>query len=328
MKAAYGLGSFRFEIRDVPTPKPTEGQALIRVKACAICGSDKHEHGQPKVADRLSGHEVSGIVEEVVGPDADAQPGDAVALAPLWFCGECKYCAAGRTSSCLRPGGVIGYGKGGGFAEYIVAPVRTLCPKPAALSFREAALTEPLAVAVRGVNMIDVAAHDCIVFGAGAIGLMLAQVLRARGADQVFIVDIDEQHLALARELGPFITIQANGASQWEQLSQGDVRVAFDAVGHAPAVTQKAVEVVKPGGSCVLIGAQDPDVLKATGFERKNVSLLFSVGVHMSEMQEASRLMETGAVDVKPLLTGAFPLDRIADAFEAARKGIKVIVEP
>ena len=328
MKAAYGLGSLRFEIRDTPMPEPTEGQALIEVKACAICGSDKHEHGQAKVADRISGHEISGGVQEVVGAQTDVRPGDEVALAPLWFCGECKYCAAGRTSSCLRPEGVIGYGKGGGFAEHIVAPVRTLCPKPASVSFREAALTEPLAVALRAASLLDVAAHDCIVFGAGAIGLMLAQVLKVRGAGQVYVVDILEEHLALVRALGDFSTIQANDAAEWAKLDRGDVRVAFDAVGRAPAVTQKAVDVVKRGGACVLIGAQDPDVLKATGFERKNVSLLFSVGVHMSEMREASQLMETGRVDVKPLLSGAYPLDRIAEAFEAAQRGIKVIVEP
>ncbi len=328
MRAAYGLGSYRFELRDVPVPKPTEGQALIRVKACAICGSDKHEQGQSKVADRISGHEISGIVEEIAGPEAGLQPGEQVAVAPLWYCGECKYCALGRTSLCLKPSGVIGYGKSGGFAEYMVAPTRTLCTKPETISFHEAALTEPLAVAVRGVSLVDVSGHDCIVFGAGAIGLMLAQVLEVRGANQIYIVDIDEQHLALARELGQFSTIQANDTDQWEQLEKGDVRVGFDAVGRAPSVTQKAVEVVNRGGSCVLIGTQDPDVLKATGFERKNVSLLFSVGVHMSEMTEANRLMEEGKVDVKPLFSGVFSLDQIEEAFEAARKGIKVILEP
>lgn len=328
MRAAYGLGSLRFELREIAVPEPTEGQALVRVKACAICGSDKHEHSQAEVADRVSGHEISGVVERVAGTATDLEPGDEVCLAPLWFCGKCKYCAVGRTSSCISPEGVIGYTMPGGFAEYTTAPVRTMCPKPSGISFEQAALTEPLAVAVRAVSILDVAAHDCLVFGAGAIGLMLAQVLKTRGAGQIFLTDIDEGHLELANQLGDFVTLQSDDPAQWRKLEAADIRIAFDAVGNVPAITQRAVERVKPGGACVLIGAQDPDVLAATDFAHKRISLLFSEGVHMSEMDEASRLMQTGEVDLGPLLSGTYPLERIEDAFEAARSGVKVIVEP
>lgn len=301
---------------------------MIRVKACGICGSDKGEHGRERVADRISGHEVSGVVESAgVGVSPEIEEGTEVTLAPLWHCGGCRYCMAGRTSFCLNPTGVLGYGRGGGFADYVTAPAQTIIRKPADISFHAAAMTEPLAVAVRGVSLVDVTGHECVVFGAGTIGLLLAQVLRAKNARTISVVDIDEAHLEVARAMG-FKTVHSSDDAQWSTLAESSPRVAFDAVGKVPDVTRKVVEVVAPGGSCVLIGQQDPDVLRESGFEKKNVSLLYSTGVHLFELEESLRLMRTGDVDVGPLITGVYPLEEIDAAFEAARAGIKVMIEP
>ena len=328
MRAAFGLGSCGFELREVPKPVPENGQARIRVEACGICGSDKNEHRKETVAQRISGHEVSGIVEEIAGPEAcGVSLGSRVSLSPLWHCGACRHCQSGRTSFCLNPGGVLGYGKGGGFAEEVAVPVRTMIPIPDGLSPHQTCMTEPLAVAVRAAGLVDVGGQNCTVFGAGTIGLLLGQVLRVRGAHRVWVVDIDTDHLAIAEALG-LTPVQAQNEDIWAELAEDPPGVVFDAVGHVPSIAQKALGLVARDGACVFIGPQDPNAVKASGFERKKISLLYSVGVHISEMAEAVRLMADGQVDVGPLQTGTYPLDQIESAFQAARKGIKVILEP
>ena len=327
MKAAFCTGSGKFEIRDVPRPTPREGEALLRVKACGICGSDKREFSSPSVKDRISGHEVSGVVEQADG-SGSIGVGDDVVVDPLCFCGECKYCRLGRTSFCKQLKGVVGYGVGGGFAEYLCAPFTSLCPKPSQIDFAEASMTEPLGVAVRGAAQTDPTGHDCIVFGAGAIGSMLAQVLALRGASRVYVVDIHDTHLAAARQLGDFTTVNARRDADWEAVREADIRVAYDVVGKSTDVLTKAVAVLQRGGALVLIGVQEPGGLRMEDTEAKGLSVIRSAGVHITEMREATDLLGSGQVKVQPLITGRFPLDRIEEAFEASLTGIKVVVEP
>jgi len=327
VKAAFCIGSGKFEIRDVPAPQPRKGQALVRVKACGICGGDKRALAAESVPERISGHELSGVVEQV-SSDGGFAVGDEVAVDPVCFCGECKYCRAGRTSLCQNRDGVIGYGAGGGFAEYVCVPVRSLCPKPSAIDFAEASMIEPLGVALRGAGQRDVTTFDCIVFGAGAIGAMLAQVLKLRGADRVYIVDIRESHLDAARQLGDFVTVNARDESPWDALEDADIRAAYDVVGKSSDVLDRAVSLLRPTGALIQIGAHTPGALRMDVLDKKNLTLIRSAGVDIGEIREAADLLGSGQVRVGPLITDRFPLERIEDAFAASLDGIKVVVEP
>lgn len=325
MKAAFCTGPGSFEIRDVPAPEPGAGEALIRVKACGICGSDKRTVNKP--SEKISGHEVSGVVEQVEAA-GEIAVGQEVVVDPMITCGECRYCVVGRTFSCLNRRGAIGYGAGGGFSEYVCAPLHCLHRKPANISFAEAAVAEPLAVAVGASQLRDVRAHDCIVFGAGAIGNLLAQVLKVRGARTVFLADINESHLDVARQLGDFVTINAADESAWEAVGDIHPHLAYDVVGGAPDVTARAMAMLPFTGALVQIGAPAPGALDLSTIEGKRLSVIWTQGVSVTEMREAVRLMESGEVKIAPLITGRFPLVRIEDAFAAAMTGIKVIVEP
>ena len=327
MRAAFCVGSGRFEVRDVPRPEPKDDEALIRIRACGICGSDKRALAGEKASANIPGHELSGVVDQVAAGLGVAE-GQEVVADPILFCGECKYCAAERTFFCTQRGGVIGYGAGGGFAEYVAAPVRCLHPKPGNIGFAEASLVEPLAVAVGAVRLRDVAAHDCIVFGAGAIGTMLAQVLKARAADQVYVVDIDESHLEIARQLGDFVTINAENASAWDAIGAMAPKMAYDVVGSSHVVTAKALDLLPANGTLVLIGPPPEGALDIEPIEKKTLSVIRTQGVSIAEMREAVRLLAGGDVSVGPLVTGRFPLERIEDAFQASLTGIKVVVEP
>ena len=327
MKAAFSVGSGKFEVRDVAAPQPREGEALVRVKACGICGSDKSGLAKATVRETISGHELSGVVEGVDSTDAIAV-GQEVIVDPIIPCGECKYCRAERTFLCTHRQGVIGYGVGGGFAECVCVPPRCLYPKPGNIDFAEASMAEPLAVAVGAAHSRSIAALDCVVFGAGAIGTMLAQVLKARGADNVFVVDIDQGHLDVARQLGDFIAINAADGSAWDAIGDAAPKVAYDVVGHSDAVVARALDVLAPQGALVCIGMPNEGALKMDIIEKKALSVIRTEGVSIAEMREAVSLLASGEVNVKPLVTGRFALERIEEAFQASLSGIKVVVEP
>ena len=327
MKAAFCVGAGKFEIRDVPMPEPAKEEALIRIKACGICGSDKRALASGRASSNIPGHELSGVVERVDSTLGVAKDQEVVAD-PIIPCGECKYCTAERTFFCTQRRGVIGYGAGGGFAEYVAVPVRCLYPKPANIDFAEASLAEPLAVAVGAAHLRDATAHDCVVFGAGAIGTMLALVLKAEGAGHVYLVDIDEGHLDIAKQLGDFVTINAADESAWAAIEGAAPKVAYDVVGNSRAVTAKAVDILPASGALVLIGAPPEGALDIEMIEKKTLSVIRTQGVSIAEMREAVRLLASGDVNVKPLVTGRFPLERIGDAFQASLTGIKVVVEP
>ncbi|MGI8916375.1 MAG: zinc-dependent alcohol dehydrogenase [Chloroflexota bacterium] len=200
MKAAFCLGAGKFELRDMAMPSLNSGEVMLRVEAAGICGSDKWELSQPRVNSRVAGHEISGVIEAVSG-DADSySPGMAVVLEPAVSCGQCDACRGGNFTACRRAS-VIGYGRPGGFAEYLAVPQQNLFPMPPSLSFAEASLAEPTAVAVHGVGLAGVTGQKCVVFSSSTIGLLVAQVLRERGAEAVWVVDINADHLQVASEL-------------------------------------------------------------------------------------------------------------------------------
>lgn len=327
MKAAFCIGSGKFEIRDVPRPQPGEREALVRVRACGICGSDKSALARAQARNNIPGHELSGVVE-YADPGDDVAIGQEVVVDPVLPCGECKYCKAGRTSFCMHRKGTIGYGAGGGFAEYVSVPLCCLYPKPANIDFAEASMTEPLGVAVNGANLRDATGLDCLVFGAGAIGTMLAQVLKRRGADTVYIADVDEGHLDIARQLGDFVTINARDESAWDAVKDADIKVAYDVVGGSAAVAARALSVLAERGALVFIGAQKEGAVSMATVEERALSLIQTEGVSIAEMREAVSLLGSGQVNVKPLISARFSLDDIEGAFQASLTGIKVVVEP
>jgi len=194
MLAAYHVAPNRLELRETPLPALEPGEALIRVEACAFCGSDKHDLARVPGAPRVPGHEFSGVVDQLAG-DAPLSVGDAVCVDPIVRCGRCDHCLSGRDHLC-RTMGVVGCQDPGGFAEFVKAPARNLHPKPPGLSFEAATLADPLAVALHAISLVPpVDGARCLVLGAGTIGLLMGQLLQLRGAREVWLADIEEGHL-------------------------------------------------------------------------------------------------------------------------------------
>ncbi|MGH9137922.1 MAG: zinc-dependent alcohol dehydrogenase, partial [Acidimicrobiales bacterium] len=204
MPAAVLKGPGRLEVEDVPVPALGPRDVLVEVERCGVCGSDLHfvleGWGRPG---SVLGHEWTGDVAAVGAAVTRWVPGDAVIGGPLPRCGVCRHCRAGRPSLCVdrtTPGTDV---QRGAFAQFVAWPEESLLARPPSLSARAAALVEPLAVALHGINRSQVAPGDrVLVSGAGPIGALSVAALRAGGVDDVIVVEPAAARRSLALEVG------------------------------------------------------------------------------------------------------------------------------
>ena len=315
-----------------PTPGPTE--AVVRVKAAGLCGTDYRiwTGERPVQYPRVMGHEFIGTVAAVGGDVRHLTVGQAVAVEPNYSCGVCPLCREGNRNLCLARV-AVGIDVDGGFAEQATVPARCCWPAPAGLADETLLLAEPLAVVVRAIGRAaPVAGETAAVLGLGSLGLLAVQVLRARGV-RVLAVARSTRRLGLARELGAE-AVALSGADDDSAAARAlsgreGVDLVIETAGTAPAVEQ-ATNLCRPGGRVVLTGLpHEPSSLNFFWVVRRELRILGSM-IYQDEFAEAIRLLATGAVRTERLLSGTFPLARIQDAFEAHRspESIKVAVLP
>src|SRR4051812_15708953 len=235
-------------VDDEPGPVPP-GWVRLRVEACGICGSDLHFwHGHLRRALGTSpGHELAGFVLD--GPPGLAD--DRYAVSPNLSCGACEFCVSARSNLCNQGGPGLGLGRDGGLAETVDVPLANLAPVPDGVDAVTASVTEPLAVAVRGVGMARVSPESTVlVIGAGMIGLCAALVARDRAA-AVAIVARHPHQRAAAEAIG--VTVLDEGdAVAWGKEHRPDVVV--ESVGGVADTLRDAIRVIRRGGRIVLLG--------------------------------------------------------------------------
>ena len=243
MKALVLEKPMVLEYKDVPDPVLAEDKSvLVRLKASAICGSDVHgldgSTGR-RIPPIIMGHEASGIIEKVGKAVKNFAPGDRVTFDSTIYCGECYFCRRGLPNLCdnRRVLGVscADYRQDGTFAELVVVPDRILYKLPESLDFVSASLTEPLAVAAHAARIGSPEAGDSIlVVGAGLIGLLLIQILRANNSGTIIAVDMDRARLEMASRFGADHTLAVgpDTVSRVQELTQGrGADHSFEAVG-------------------------------------------------------------------------------------------------
>ncbi|MFP6901878.1 MAG: galactitol-1-phosphate 5-dehydrogenase, partial [Opitutales bacterium] len=261
----------KFTFGDVPDPEPGDRDVLIAVKACGICGSDVHGmdgstgRRQPPI---IMGHEASGVVAEVGSGVAGWKVGDRVTFDSTTYCGQCHYCEKGLVNLCENRQ-VIGvscaeYRRHGAFADKVIIPELGICAIPDKVSFEQAALAEPVSIALHAVNRLPIQGGEtAVVVGTGMIGLFLVQALKAAECAQVFAVDLAEDKLALAKELGADETLVPNKddvCAVVREATKGEgAHFSVEAVGITDTV-RLAIEVLGKGGSTCLVGNLAPDV--------------------------------------------------------------------
>jgi 2-desacetyl-2-hydroxyethyl bacteriochlorophyllide A dehydrogenase len=324
-------------VEQVAAPVPGPGEAVVRVGAAGICGTDYRiwTGDRPVRYPLIPGHELVGDVVAVGAGVSRVALGDRVAVEPNWGCGACDLCREGSGNVCLRRT-AVGIDRAGGFAELVALPERACWRAPAGLGDDRLLLTEPLAVVVRAVGRgAPRAGESAAVVGAGTLGLLALQVLRARGC-RVLVVSRSGRRVALARALGAEATVAldaGDAVAAARALSGRDgVDLVVETAGTAEAVEFALGQVgfVRPGGRVVLTGLpHEPARVEFFWLVRREIDVRGSM-IYQQEFGEALALLARGAVDVGPLLTHRFPLEAIEEALEAHRRpeAIKVAVFP
>lgn len=307
------------ELLDLPRPEPGPGELLIQVAACGICGSDVHGYDGTsgrRIPPIVMGHEAAGIVA-VVGAGVTAfHRGDRVTFDSTVYCGDCSYCLRGEVNLCDRRQ-VIGvscseYHRAGAFAEYVTVPARIAYRLPTKLSFAEAAMLEPVSVALHAIKVSELRGGEtALVLGAGMIGLLTLQAARAAGCSQVFIADIDPTRLRLAEAMGATETLQLSGSDLSAEIlrrTDSGVDVALEAVGRNETI-QAAIQSVRKGGTVTLIGNITPQVTIPLQVVVSRQLRLQGTAASAGEYPAAIDLISRGVIQVKPLITAVAPLE-------------------
>ena len=334
MKAAVLYAPKDLRVETARDPAPGAGEALVRVRAAGLCGTDFRiwSGDRPVRYPLIMGHEFIGEVA-AVGPGVrNVKPGDSVAVEPNYSCGTCPLCREGRRNLCLSRT-AVGIDVDGGLAELAHIPARCCWAAPAGLSPEQLLLTEPLAVVVRAVNRGAVRAEEtAAVLGTGTLGLLAVQVLKSRGA-RVLAVSRSERRFSLARELGAEAVHSLAAGSGAEAAQRFSGREGVDVVvetAGTPEAVGEALGLARPGGRVVLTGLpHEPSQVHFFGVVRRELTIVGSM-IYQDEFPEAMRLLETGAVKAEPLVTHRFRLDAVGEAFAAqqSRSSIKVAVIP
>jgi L-iditol 2-dehydrogenase len=329
--------------QDVPEPQIGPEDVLIQVKACGICVSDVHgvdgSTGR-RIPPIVMGHEAAGVITEVGSAVSTWKEGDRVTFDSMVSCGKCYFCRRGLANlcdnRCTLGVSTEEYRRDGALAEYVAVPQQILYQLPEEISFVQAATVEPLSVALHAVGRVPIAVNDtAVVIGTGPIGLFIVQCLRVAGCGQIVAVDLDQNRLDLARNLGADLGLRSDRDDVLaEVLKLTDNRgadIALEAVGITPTINL-AVRCLRKGGSVALVGTFSPvSELLVQDVVYRQLSLLGSAA-SSGEYPGCLKLMARGAINVDALISAVAPLAEGASWFERLYKGephlIKVILEP
>ena len=327
MLVARLLGAHELVVGDEPAPVPGPDDALVRVAAVGLCGSDTHWWETAGIGDtRLDrglvlGHEIAGTIVE----DGRVTP---VVVDPSQPCGTCPTCTAGSEDLCPSAR-FAGFGEtDGGLREWMAWPRRLLVPVPAGLDPAEACQLEALGVALRAVERGGVGPSTRVaVVGTGPIGLLVVRACRARGATAVLATDRLSHRVEAARISGATAAWLAEDDAVHADTHPVDV--ALECAG-TNAAFDTAIRLVRPGGHVVVVGIPEDDriAFSASTARRKGLTVSFSRRMRAADLHDAAALVGDGRVSLDGLVTLEADLADAADAFEvqAARTGVKVVV--
>ncbi|OXS78705.1 galactitol-1-phosphate 5-dehydrogenase [Domibacillus enclensis] len=320
MKALVLDSKENFAVKEIEKPTFSEGQVLVRVSYVGVCGSDLARYFEGKVHNYpvVLGHEFSGVVEQV-GPHVRAvKEGDRVAVAPLVPCGVCENCERGKPALCDQYS-FVGSRQQGAMAEYVAVDEKNVLVLPDEVSNEEAALIEPLTVAIHGIERIQFSAGaHVVVFGAGTIGIMTLLALKARGAGNVTVIDINDEKLERARGLGASTIINSLKTDLNEYFSLNPKPEAVIETAGVSQTQVQSVEIVEKLGKVVYVGTATRDVVfPAKVFERILRGEIEITGSWMSysapfpgfEWRAALQYIKEGVINVKPLINEVYRLE-------------------
>ena len=331
----YGVNDLRVEEASEPKIKNAD-DVIVNVRASGICGSDiKTLHGEydgnPPV---ILGHEFAGEVYEV-GPNVkNVKKGDRVVVDPNLTCGTCYYCRRGYENICEKVI-TIGLHANGGLAKYCSLPSNALHKIPDWLPFDEAAVTEPLACVLNGLNRCQIKPGDTVgLIGLGPIGCLYLQLLKHSGASKIIAFELKQDRIDTAKRLGAEVIVNPSEPGSLEnvkKMTDGGVNVAIEAVG-SPAASKLALSILRRGGRLVVFGIQKPDSkIEIDAFQLTRYELEVAGSfIDRFTFLPAIQMIAEKKVDAKSLITSTFALAEAKKAFDLMEqgKGIKIQLKP
>lgn len=313
-----------FEIHQVPEPTPAPHEALIRVKAVGICGSDLHAYyGEHPFMQCpiVMGHEAAGEVVQVGSAVTNLQVGQRVVLRPQQVCGSCHMCRDGRYNICKELK-VIGCQSTGACSDYFAADADLFYPLPDTLPYDQGTMVEPLAVGVHAVKQagVDVIGKNILVIGAGTIGNLLAQSAVAMGAGKVMITDVADQKLQLAAECGihyPINVAQQDLGQAMEEIFGPDgADIVYECSANPKALDQ-ILSLARKGIPIVVVGVYSGHApVNLANLQDREYCLIGSLMYVHDDYVQALHLAGTGKVQLKPLISKEFPLEESQAAYQ------------
>lgn len=328
MKAGYYVGDYSYEVRQIAEPQAVGDQVKIRVAWCGLCGTDIHKFqgkngASPVVPPIILGHECSGIVV-ATGPDCrHFQPGDRVACDPSYSCGKCQWCQQGLPNFCEERHGVAK-----GFSEYICPPERNVYPVSAEVSLKAAAFAEPLSCAVHGLDLIKIdSGKSVVLYGMGAIGSLLLQLVKASGAGEIIVVEQEPGKRKLALELGADLAVTDKEIAKISDKKNIDY--VIECIGLKETMEQ-AIQIAGKNAKVLLFGLGDPD--QPVSFDQftaytKELSIYTSY-LNPNTTERAVKILTSGMIDTEKIISAELNLTEIGDELKKlnySRKG-KVMV--
>jgi L-iditol 2-dehydrogenase len=329
LKAVYLTQPGTVEIKEVPAPKPTAGEILVRIKAALTCGTDLKAflRGHTLIPmPGLFGHEFSGVIEETGKGVKGFKPGDEVMSVHTAPCRVCRYCAKKLYNLCEN---IMNTKILGAFAEHIVIPRHILKQnvylKPSHLSFEEAAFLEPLSCVVHGMSGLNIKRGDSVlILGSGPIGLLHMLLAKLKGA-KVTITGLERERLQLAKTLGADeIPAPSMLVENIESMTGGlGFDYVFECTGQLE-VWENAVNYVRRGGTVILFGGCKQGTIVTYDTYRIHYDEITLKGIfHFTpaDVREAYKLLSSGAIKVDQLVSGRYSLENIREPFERLSRG-------
>lgn len=337
MRAAMYYNNKDIRIVEMPVPEIAEGEALLRVEACGICGSDVMEWYRVKRAPLVLGHEAVGEIVKT-GKGAECNVGDRVFVSHHVPCGECSYCRRGHETSCelLRRTNL----DPGGFAEYARVPEQNvrlgLYQLPEGMSYREGTFIEPLGCVLRGLRLARFSPGDrAVVLGSGVSGLLMIKAMIALGAGHVVATDLSSYRLERARCAG---AVPVHGSQNPEdalrRISDGHLSDIVVLCTGARSAAEQALRCVDRGGTILFFAPTPPGntiPLSVNDFWRNEVTVTTAYGAAPRDLRAALDFLRSGRIEVRDMVTHVLHLREIVEGFRLvaeAGESMKVIVEP
>jgi len=314
MKALVLTETEKMSLSEQEMPELISNEVLIKVKNCGICGTDVHiYHGDPGSAEVtppvVLGHELSGEVVAIGDHVTEFKVGDRVAVDPNIYCGKCKYCRSGKVHLCSHLS-AVGVTRNGGMEEYCSVPEANCYQLPDSMSFEQGAMVEPLSCVLHGIKKLSIRPNDrVLIVGGGFIGMLFLQVVRNHTFGSIVVNEINPEKHEVLTQLGATEVISDINSTQYSQYD-----IVIECVGKRITI-ENAVKCADKGAQVLLFGVPGPnEVVEIAPFEIFSKELtIFGSFINPFTLDEAIQLLNSGVVNIEPLISHRIRLDEVQD---------------